>query len=65
MQPDLHSQEFFDGVKDSPEAWKYWMQGPFDTAEDFSKSYVEDMMHKDPSKVLFAIIDKTSGLLNA
>ena len=59
-QPSLHSQEFFDGIKDSPESWKYWMQGPFETAEEFTESFVEEIMHKDPSKVLFAIIDKTS-----
>lgn len=61
FQPSLHSQQFFDGIKDYPEAWKYWMQGPFETVEDFNKSCVEKVFHRDPTKVLFAIIDKTGN----
>lgn len=36
------------------------MQGPYGSVEEFSETYVEEVMHKDPSKVLFAILDKTS-----
>ena len=38
------------------------MQGPFESVEDFNKSCVEAMFHKDPTKVLFAVIDKSSKL---
>jgi hypothetical protein len=51
-------------MKDHPDAWKFWAQGPYNSAEEFSQDFVENVMHKDRSKVLFVVLDKTGLLLN-
>ncbi|KAG6333742.1 hypothetical protein ID866_5343 [Astraeus odoratus] len=57
--PSLHAQLFYDGIVEHPQVFNYMSTGPWSTFDDFLEDYIENTFRKDPSRVLFAIIDKT------
>ncbi|EKM51077.1 uncharacterized protein PHACADRAFT_72062, partial [Phanerochaete carnosa HHB-10118-sp] len=56
-EPSLHGQAFFDGLAGHPELFKYMPMAPF-ASVDLLNEWV-DAIRQDPSRVLFAMIDKT------
>ncbi|KAH8110050.1 GNAT family acetyltransferase [Phellopilus nigrolimitatus] len=69
----LHAKAFFEGSKAHPELYTYFPPGPFASIDEFIGDFSENRVLKEPSNVLFAILDKTGpeprvagiiGLLN-
>ncbi|KIJ66383.1 hypothetical protein HYDPIDRAFT_86222 [Hydnomerulius pinastri MD-312] len=57
---DLHAEIFYKGIAPHPELFNYMPGtfGPWTSATQFTTSFVEPL-YRDPSRCLFAIIDKT------
>ncbi|KAI5118204.1 hypothetical protein M0805_004694 [Coniferiporia weirii] len=59
--PAVHAEEFFAGSKDHPGLYTYLPYGPFDSVDSLLDEFVIGRVQKDPTGVLFAIIDKTGA----
>ena len=58
MQPWVHGKPYFEAILPHPEAYTYITFPPIPTLEAFL-GWVESRVRKDPSLVMFAMIDKT------
>lgn len=58
LQPALHAQLYFDGASTCPEVYTYFGYGPFASIADVYR-FFEYTVRRDPTIVMFAIIDKT------
>ena len=58
MQPWVHGKPYFEAILPHPEAYTYITFPPIPTLEAFL-DWVESRVRKDPSLVMFAMIDKT------
>lgn len=58
VQPSIHADRYFAEIKSHPESYEYMPMPPFPSVDDFS-NWVELRIRRDPSLVLFAMIDKT------
>lgn len=60
-QPEIHGKPYFDAILPHPDAYTYIPFDPIPTLEDFCE-WVETRIRKDPSLVLFAMLDKTKNV---
>ncbi|KAH8825368.1 hypothetical protein DL96DRAFT_1712364 [Flagelloscypha sp. PMI_526] len=59
--PQRHTAEFLrmSGVDSERDMYRYLSFGPFDSVETFDENFFRTEIENDPSRILFAIIDKT------
>ncbi|EPQ53104.1 acyl-CoA N-acyltransferase [Gloeophyllum trabeum ATCC 11539] len=57
--PSVHAAEFVKGAAPYPEIWAHLSRGPFMSEQEYTSTFVQGLVQRDPGMILLAVIDKT------
>ncbi|KAI9926183.1 hypothetical protein ASPWEDRAFT_185869 [Aspergillus wentii DTO 134E9] len=59
FNPTKHAAPYFAGSANHPELYRYMSLGPFQTEQEFTTCFIDNMISQNQSMFCFAVIDKT------